>query len=49
MSDANFVLYTPTLADVARGAVESRYAVSPLRMLLAGKLASRKLPFKLSM
>jgi hypothetical protein len=49
MSDAKFSLYTPTLADVAGCAVESYYIVSPLRMLLAGKLASRKLPSKLSM
>ena len=37
ISDSNFLLYTPMLADVAGGTIEPRYAVPPLRAFLRRK------------
>jgi NADH:ubiquinone reductase (H+-translocating) len=34
ISDTNFMVYTPMLADVAGGTIEPRYAVPPLRAFL---------------
>src|SRR5215469_6542213 len=37
VSDTNFVVYTPLLADVAGGTIEPRYALPPLRKFLRKK------------
>lgn len=37
ISDTNFLLYTPMLADVAGGTIEPRYAIPPLRKFLRRK------------
>jgi NADH dehydrogenase len=37
ISDTNFLVYTPMLADVAGGTIEPRYAVPPLRKFLRYK------------
>jgi NADH dehydrogenase len=37
ISDTNFLVYTPMLADVAGGTIEPRYAVPPLRAFLRRK------------
>src|SRR5215472_13613669 len=37
ISDTNFLVYTPMLADVAGGTIEPRYAVPPLRKFLRHK------------
>src|SRR5437868_4531402 len=34
VSDTNFVVYTPMLADVAGGTIEPRHAVPPVRAFL---------------
>ncbi len=34
VSDTNFIVYTPMLADVAGGTIEPRHAVPPVRAFL---------------
>jgi len=38
VSDTNFLVYTPMLADVAGGTIEPRYAMPPLRKFLRHKV-----------
>src|SRR5215469_15980438 len=38
VSDTNFQVYTPMLADVAGGSIEPRYALPPLRKFLRHKV-----------
>src|SRR5262249_22560118 len=42
VSDTNFLVYTPMLADVAGGTIEPRYAVPPLRKFLRHKVSFRE-------
>lgn len=42
VSDTNFLVYTPMLADVAGGTIEPHYAVPPLRAFLEHKARFRE-------
>jgi NADH:ubiquinone reductase (H+-translocating) len=42
ISDSNFLVYTPMLADVAGGTIEPRYSVPPLRAFLRKKARFRE-------
>jgi NADH dehydrogenase len=42
ISDTNFLVYTPMLAEVAGGSIEPRYAVPPLRAFLRKKVCVKE-------
>jgi NADH:ubiquinone reductase (H+-translocating) len=46
VSDTNFLVYTPMLADVAGGTIEPRYAVPPLRKFLRHRARFREATIK---